>query len=106
MHKFTDQFDIVLPVLQSKCSEFRFFEYDTVTPEDVWQYCIKKKWKKKDIGDMRLHEMVNDILALSPADYLTYHQIEGFKGDQWFSAEGAKELELLLRPSPKKPDSI
>src|SRR5699024_3464833 len=93
MHKFTDQYDVVLPALESKCSEFRFYQYATVTPKDLWKYCTDKKWKKRDIGDMRLHEMVNDILALSPAEYLSYYQIEGFKKDQWFSAEGAEELE-------------
>lgn len=106
MPKYTDQYDIVLPFLESKCAEFHYFQYDTFTPEDLWQYCVKKKWKKKDIGDMRLHEMVNGIMEMTASDFVAYHQIEGFKGDKWFSEENMGDLEQLLRPSPKKSESI
>ena len=106
MPKYTDQYDIVFPFLESKCAEFHYFQYDTFTPEDLWQYCIKKKWRKKDIGDMRLHEMVNEIMEMTASEFVAFHQIEGLKGDSWFSEGNAEDLEQLLRPKPKKPSSI
>ncbi|RNF40960.1 hypothetical protein EEX84_00995 [Planococcus salinus] len=106
MPDYADQYEKVLPFLESKLSEFYHFEYDTFTSEDLWQYCIKKKWRKKDIGEMRLYEMVNDIMDMTASDFVAYHQIEGLKGDNWFSDIKQDDLEQLLRPSPKKPDSI
>ncbi|WKA60032.1 post-transcriptional regulator [Planococcus shenhongbingii] len=106
MLNFTDQYDIVLPALESKCAEFHYLQYDTVTPEELWQYCIKKKWKKKNIGEMRLHEMVNDIMEMTASEFVAFHQIEGLRGANFFSEGNLAELEQLLRPTPKKPTSI
>ncbi|TWT26243.1 post-transcriptional regulator [Planomicrobium sp. CPCC 101110] len=102
MLKYTDQFDTVLPALESKVEEFHYFGYDTFTAEDLWQYCLKKKWRKKDIGEMRLHEMINGIMEMTASDFVAYHQIEGFKGDNWFSGGKSEDLEQLLRPASKK----
>ena len=104
MPDYTEQFDKVLPFLESKCSEFHYYDYDTTTPEELWQYCIKKKWRKKDIGEMRLHEMVNEIMEMTASDFVAYHQIKELKGDNWFSGIKKDELEQLLRPSSKKPN--
>lgn len=106
MIKFTDQYDTVLPALESKCAEFHYFQYDTFTPEDLWNYCIQKKWKKRDVGEMRLHEMVNDIMEMTASEFVAYHQVEGLRGGNWFSDMKHDDLEQLLRPSPKKPTSI
>lgn len=106
MPEYAERFDVVLPALESKCEEFHHYDYDTCTPEELWQYCIKKKWRKKDIGEMRLHEMVNDIMEMTASDFVAYHQVEGLKGDNWFSSMKKDDLEQLLRPSSKKRDSI
>ena len=105
MLKFTDQYDVVLPALESKIAEFRYFQYDTFSAEDLWDYCIKKKWRKKDIGDMMLHEMVNGIMDIRASDFVAYHQVEGLKGGNWFSEGNLANLEELLRPT-KKPNSV
>ncbi|WP_422123074.1 post-transcriptional regulator [Planococcus sp. X10-3] len=102
MPKYTEQYDVVLPFLESKCEEFRHYDYDTSTPENIWQFLIKKKWRKREIGDMPLHEMVNEIMEMRASEFVAYHQIEGFKGDNWFSAGNSDDLEQLLRPNPKK----
>lgn len=106
MLKFTDQYDAVLPALESKVAEFHYFQYDTFTTEDLWQYCLKKKWKKKDIGEMRIHEMVNDIMDIRASDFVAYNQVEGLKSGSWFTEGNMGDLEELLRPSHKKPKSI
>jgi len=106
MLKFTEQYEMVLPALESKCSEFHYFQYDTFTPKDLWQYCVKKKWRKKEVETMRLHEMVNDIMEMTASEFVAYHQVEGLKGGNWFTESGQEDLEQLLRPSNKKPTSI
>lgn len=103
MPKYTEQYDVVLPFLVSKCEEFRFSDYDTFSTNDIWQYLVKKKWRKKEIGDMPLHEMVNEIMEMRVSEFVAYHQIEGFKGDDWFSAGNSKDLDLLFRSTHKKP---
>ena len=105
MVDFTDQYDMVLPALESKIAEFHYMQYDTVTPESLWQFCLKKKWKKKNIEDMRLHEMVNDIMGTTASEFVAYHQVEGLKGASFFAEGNLAELEQLLRPVSKKPNS-
>lgn len=106
MLNFTEQYNLVLPALESKCAEFHYMQYDTVTPENLWQFCVKKKWRKKEITEMRLHEMVNDIMGTTASEFVAFHQIEGLRGANFFSEENLAELEQLLRPASKKPTSI
>ena len=35
------------PALQSKQEEFKLLGYDTVSEMDIWDYLVKKKWKKE-----------------------------------------------------------
>lgn len=91
----------MLPALQSKKNEFHFYGYTTVTEEDIWIYCVRKIWRKKDIDTMRLYEITNDILKILPAAYMTYTQIEEQRSSDWFSDLNSDELQTLLHP-PKK----
>ena len=70
MMSYPEKYEQVLPALESKCSEFTYLQYDTFTPEALWEYCLKKAWKKKKVEDMRLHEMVSDIMDLTASDYV------------------------------------
>ena len=53
MEKMTKQFGQLfthmLPAIESKKTEFHLYGYTTVTEEDIWTYCVQKKWRKKDI---------------------------------------------------------
>src|SRR4051794_26708610 len=60
--KFTD----MLPALESKKNEFHMYGYTTVTKEDIWVYCLRKKWRNKDVDSMRVHQIANDILQILP----------------------------------------
>ena len=106
MKNYGSQYEQVLPVLQSKCEEFHYQDYNTSTPENLWQYCVKKKWRKKDIGEMRLYEMVNEIMEMTASEFVAFHQMEGLKGDNWFSDMKQEDLNMLLRPSRKGTTSI
>ena len=34
---------------------------------------------------MRMHEIANDILQITPAEFMTFTQIEEQRGSDWFS---------------------
>lgn len=106
MNRHPDKYEQVLPALESKCSEFMHLQYETFTPEALWEYCLKKVWKKKDIGGMRLHEMVSDIMDLTASDFVAYHQVEAFKTANFFTEDSMEDLQQLLRPARGKPRGI
>ena len=92
----------MLPALQSKRNEFDFYGYSTVTEQDLWEYCINKIWRKKDVNTMRIHEITNDILKILPAAYMTFTQIEEQRSSDWFSDLKSEDLQILLHPTKKE----
>lgn len=88
----------MLPALQSKKNEFHLYGYTTVTEEDIWIYCVRKIWRKKDVSTMRVYEITNDILQILPAAFMTYTQIEAQRESDWFSDLNSDELQILLNP--------
>jgi hypothetical protein len=99
--KYEVLFQLVRPALESKIHEFRLYNYNSVKEADIWHYCINKKWRKRDILEMRVSEMVNDVLAVSPAQFMTHTQIEDYKTSNWFSELNESSLQELLNPSVK-----
>jgi len=99
--QFEQIFKHALPAIQSKRDEFRLYGYHTVTNEEIWKFCIRKKWRKKNVSTMKIHEIVNGILALTPAEFMTYTQIEEQRDSNWFSDLNSDELQLLLSPKTK-----
>lgn len=95
-------FTHVLPAIESKRNEFVVYQYDTVTEKDIWKYCVTKKWRKKDVASLPLYEIINDILTISPAEYMTFEQIENQRTSNWFSEVNQEELQLLLNPIVEK----
>ncbi|WP_144511185.1 post-transcriptional regulator [Bacillus sp. FJAT-22090] len=95
---YEDIFTHVLPALESKKSEFEVYQYATVTERDIWKYCVEKKWRKIDISTLALHQIVNDVLSITSAEFMTYEQIDQFKTSNWFSEVNQEELQLLLNP--------
>ncbi|MDR4948712.1 post-transcriptional regulator [Neobacillus cucumis] len=85
----------VQPVLKSKLEEFRLLGVDSVTEQGLWEYLIKKKWKKVK-HEMRLYEMIQEILSVKVSDYLNYVTIESYKTSE-FSIENEEELKELLK---------
>ena len=95
----------MLPAIESKKNEFHLYGYTTVTEEEIWTYCVRKKWRKKDIDSMKIHEIANGILQITPAEFMTFTQIEEQRGADWFSDFNSEELQLLLSP-PKKENKL
>ena len=100
--QFEQLFIQVLPAVESKKNEFHLYGYLTVTEEEIWTYCIRKKWRKKDVDSMKLHELVNSILQVTPAEFMTYTQIEEQRGSDWFSDLNSEELRILLSPQKQE----
>ncbi len=96
--KFTE----MLPALESKKNEFHMYGYTTVTTEDIWTYCLRKKWRNKNVNEMRIHQIANDILQILPAAFMTYTQIEAQRDSDWFTDLNSDELQILLAPQNKK----
>lgn len=97
-NNYEDIFTHVLPAIESKRNEFIVYQYDTVTEKDIWKFCVTKKWKKKDIASLPLYQIINDILTISPAEFMTFEQIENQRTSNWFSEINQEELKLLLNP--------
>jgi len=93
---YEDIFTHVLPALESKKSEFEVYQYDTVTEKDIWKYCVTKKWRKQNVLSLPLYQIVNDVLSISPAEYMTFEQIQNSRTSNWFSEINQEELHLLL----------
>lgn len=90
--RYEQLYNKVLIVLQSKIEEFHFLHYKGVTAEDLWNYCIDRKWRKKQIEHMHLFEIVQSIFQLTPSELLNYHQ---FSPNQLFDLN--QEVAKLLQ---------
>ncbi|MGG3564594.1 post-transcriptional regulator [Neobacillus rhizosphaerae] len=91
-----DQFRIqVQPALASKLSEFDLLGYDSVSENELWNFLIKKKWKKLKV-EMKLYEIIQEILSVRVSDYMSYATIEAYKTVE-FSFEDENELKELLK---------
>ncbi|MED3662655.1 post-transcriptional regulator [Ureibacillus sp. FSL K6-8385] len=91
-------FQKVLPVLNSKLEELKINGYEGIAAEDLWNYCLHKKWRKKNIDELRIHEIVSTIFSLKPSEVVNHLQIQQFQTVDWFSELNQEELKELLNP--------
>lgn len=99
MIQYEQLYNKVLPVLQSKLDEIKYYEYDGMTTEEIWNFCIKKKWRKKSIEQLRLFEIVETIYSIKPSEIVSYFQIQQFQTTNWFNDITQDELRMLLEPN-------
>ncbi len=85
----------VQPALASKLREFRLLGIDSVTEKDLWEFLVKKKWKKVK-EEMRLYEIIQEILSVKASDYISYATIEAYKTTE-SSLEDQDEWKELLK---------
>lgn len=91
-----DHFRIqVKPVLESKLDEFRLLGYGTISENELWEFLLKKKWKKVK-EDVRLYEIIQDILSIKVNDYLNYATVEAYKANE-FSLNSEEDWKELLK---------
>ena len=83
-------------VLQSKLEEFKFYLYDAITVEQLWMYCIEKKWRKQVIEELPLHVIVSAIFSVTPSEILNYAQVKDLQSMNGIIDLSMEELEDLL----------
>ena len=85
----------VQPAIVSKLEEFRLLGYDSVAESELWEFMKKKKWKKIS-EDIKLYEIIDDILSVKIGDYMNFTAIESYKTSE-FSFDDENELKELLK---------
>ncbi|WP_338379244.1 post-transcriptional regulator, partial [Enterococcus faecium] len=78
VHKYEAFRDDVRPAMKSKLEEFEMFGYGSITENELWEFLVSKKWKKPK-EDARVYEIVADILAVQPGEYMNFATVEAFK---------------------------
>ena len=89
-------------VLQSKLEEFQLYQYDAITIEQLWMYCVEKKWRKQVIEELPLHVVISAIFSVTPSELLNYAQVEGLKSMDGIVELSTEELEELLGTKKNK----
>lgn len=91
-------FEKIRPAIDSKIAEFKYYKYDAISAEELWRYCVEKKWRKKNVEQLRLYEIIATIFAVSPSDIVSFNQVEFLQSDDWFAEINTEELKSLLGP--------
>ncbi|WP_144547791.1 post-transcriptional regulator [Bacillus sp. X1(2014)] len=94
-HRFEHFRPQVQPAVASKLLEFQLLGLDSVSEQELWDFLIKKKWKKIK-EDMKLYEIIQEILSVKASDYLNFATIEAYKASE-FSIHDEDELKELLK---------
>jgi hypothetical protein len=62
----TELYKRLLPALHTKIDEMQKMNIINIKDIDLWDYCVNNCWKDKE--NLRLYEMVNDILKVDPLE--------------------------------------
>lgn len=95
---FFGLYEKVQLILTNKIEEFHYYGYDSITEQDLWKYCIDKVWRKKDVQNMRLHELTSGIFCATASEVLSYMQIRDFKRNELNLKLSSEELQSLFQP--------
>lgn len=83
------------PALESKLEEFRVLGYDSISANGLWEFLLKKKWKKVK-EEIKLYELIQDIFSVQVSDYLNFATIETYKASE-FSMNNEEDWNELLK---------
>ncbi|RHW38658.1 hypothetical protein D1B33_07220 [Lysinibacillus yapensis] len=98
MIQYEQLYKQALPVLESKLDEINYYNYEGIVLEDIWNFCVQKKWRKKNVEDLHLYEIVETIFSIKPSELVSQFQIQQFRTENWFSDINKNELQELLNP--------
>lgn len=73
--------------LDSKAEELQLMGYEQATGEDVWKCLVEKVWKGRP--DMRIYQVVADIMHLGSSTYLSYLTVQSYKNDDLMTSIAA-----------------
>ena len=94
-HPYQRYYHRLKPALVSKVEEFRLLGYGAIDMDSLWNYFIKKKWRNIQ-QDMRIYELVSDIISLKPGDFMNYAQVEAYRSSSIFTEQNQKQLQALF----------
>lgn len=85
----------VEPALISKLEEFRLLGYKEVSKSGLWDFLTRKKWKKVK-EEIRIYEIIDDILSVKVSDYISFTTIQTYMNHD-FNLEDENEMKELLK---------
>lgn len=94
-HQYGRFYIEIQPAIRSKVEEFNIFGYEKVTEKDLWEFLTRKKWKKTK-EDIRLYEIVADVLSVKIGELMNYTTVEAFKLKD-FNMEDEEERKALFK---------
>jgi hypothetical protein len=94
-HSYEAYRNQVTPALNSKREEFEMLGYGSVSEQQLWDFLVQKKWKKQK-EDIRLYEIVAEIMAVQPGEFMNHATVEAFKLGS-FALDDEDELKELLK---------
>ncbi|RFU71610.1 post-transcriptional regulator [Peribacillus saganii] len=94
-HPYDEYLALVKPALKSKREEFAILGLKTVTDEEIWNFLVKKKWKRPQ-EDIHLHSIVSSIMSIQAGEYMNFATVEAFKSPSVFADLSEEELKDLL----------
>jgi hypothetical protein len=87
-------------VLQSKVDEFQYLNYPTITKEELWHFCVEKKWRKKNVDDLRLYELVATVFSVTPSEVIAFMNRKSIETSRSLADINPDELEMLIGKKP------
>ncbi|MDE3839734.1 post-transcriptional regulator [Bacillus methanolicus] len=76
-HEYDRFRTLVKPALESKLNEFRMLGYEKITEQELWEFLIKKKWKKMK-KEPHLYQIVQEILSVQVNEFMNFATVEAF----------------------------
>lgn len=83
----------VQPALTCKVDEFALLGYETISEDELWEFLKIKKWRKAK-EEVKIYEIVSDIMSIKVGEYMTYASVEAMKNEE-FSLDDDELKELL-----------
>ncbi|MCA0171732.1 post-transcriptional regulator [Bacillus sp. RAR_GA_16] len=77
----------VFPALESKRDEFLLLGYSGATMDEIWECLLARFEKNNELGEMKLHQLVNEIMRLSVNEYMNWLTIHAYKGTKTFESK-------------------
>jgi len=87
----------VLPVLQLKLDEFyAIYNYQEITEEELWEYCLKYKFKNDNVEKQSINRIVKVIFNISILEIIYYKQILDDCSQNYHGKLTEEEINFLL----------
>ena len=87
----------VLPALQLKLDEFyTIYNYQEITEEELWEYCLKYKFKNDAIEKQSINRIVKVIFNISILEIIHYKKVLADCSQNYHGKLTEEEINFLL----------